>query len=316
VVHAVSASYLRSERMSPPAAGMALALHLTAALALWWVSPLKFTEADPEPIEVTMEAPPPPKPARPEPPAVTPPAVPAAPPAAVVPPPPSPPRAAEPVTRQGPLGLRPPGPPQQADAPPKTVEPAPAPAPAPEPPPEPPPVDKVLPKVEAPAPPLTMQDFVRIAPPPAPREVVKPLPQQVAPAPPQQALRPSPLSPHAQQASRSDGRGASATFVNPADAYDNARKEETYLWQIAAKIAQYRYYSNQEQEQRPIALRLAIARDGRLVDAAIERSSGSIAIDKGLLEATRAASPYPPLPADIDGNPHVFILSLTPQYRR
>ena len=44
--------------MSPTAAGLAAALHLLTALALWWVSPLKQIDIPDAPIEVTMEEPP------------------------------------------------------------------------------------------------------------------------------------------------------------------------------------------------------------------------------------------------------------------
>ena len=42
------------------------------------------------------------------------------------------------------------------------------------------------------------------------------------------------------------------------------------------------------------------------MDASIVQSSGVIALDRGLLEALKAASPYPPLPAEIPGGTVVF----------
>ncbi len=302
--------------MSPPAAGMALALHVTVALALWWVSPLKFIDVESQqPIEVTMEAPvPPPTPTPPEPPQATQPAAP--------PPAPSP---AAPASRppppsgsaQGPLGLpprptpEPPKPqppaavePQQALAPPKIdVQPAPEPGP--------PPVDKVLPRVEAPPAPLTMQDFVKIAPPP-PHEVVKPLPQQVAPAPPQHVLKPSPLSTPQQQASRDSGSSPN-TFVNPADTYVHTQAADNYLSQVARKISQYRYYQHTpvvRTVEGVVVTRLVIARDGRLLDVSVVRSSGFQTLDTGLLDTIRKASPFPPLPGDVKGDKASFTLNI------
>src|SRR5260370_697380 len=79
--------------MSPTAAGLAAALHLLTALALWWVSPLKQIDIPDAPIEVTMEEPPKPEPPPhpqpepPQPPRATPPPPPATAPAA---PPPEP----------------------------------------------------------------------------------------------------------------------------------------------------------------------------------------------------------------------------------
>ena len=92
MVHAVSAAYIRFDRMSPPAAGMAALLHLSIALALWWVSPLKFTPAEPPTIEVTMEqpsAPPQAEPAPAPPPPSPAPEQPQTPPQAATPPPPT-----------------------------------------------------------------------------------------------------------------------------------------------------------------------------------------------------------------------------------
>jgi len=43
------------------------------------------------------------------------------------------------------------------------------------------------------------------------------------------------------------------------------------------------------------------------VEASIARSSGVPALDRGLLESLRAASPYPPLPPEIPGNQVVFV---------
>jgi protein TonB len=65
VVHAVSASYLRSERLSPPALGAAVLLHGLVAAALWGLSanrPLPPTQRL-DPIDITIETPkPPPEP--------------------------------------------------------------------------------------------------------------------------------------------------------------------------------------------------------------------------------------------------------------
>src|SRR5712671_313144 len=47
--------------MSPTAAGMAVALHVLTALALWWAAPIKNFEVPDQTIEVTMEEPPAPK---------------------------------------------------------------------------------------------------------------------------------------------------------------------------------------------------------------------------------------------------------------
>ena len=61
MAHIISATYLRFDHMSPTAAGMAATLHVLAALALLWGTPIKNFEVPPDPIEVTMEEPTPPK---------------------------------------------------------------------------------------------------------------------------------------------------------------------------------------------------------------------------------------------------------------
>ena len=60
-----------------------------------------------------------------------------------------------------------------------------------------------------------------------------------------------------------------------------------------------------------VLTRVTIARDGRLLDVAIERSSGLPSLDSGVIETIRRASPYPPLPADITGDRHTFQLPVS-----
>ena len=60
-----------------------------------------------------------------------------------------------------------------------------------------------------------------------------------------------------------------------------------------------------------VLTRVTIARDGRLLDVAIERSSGLPSLDSGVVETIRRASPYPPLPADITGDRHTFQLPVS-----
>lgn len=57
-------------------------------------------------------------------------------------------------------------------------------------------------------------------------------------------------------------------------------------------------------------LRLVIARDGRLVNVAIARSSGVASLDNASLNMIRQAAPYPPLPPQLAGSQHTFTLPL------
>ena len=343
MAHAISATYLRFNHMSPTAAGMAATLHLVVALALLWGTPLKNFEVPEQAIDVTMEEPPAPKAETPPPPPPTPPAAQAqpAPPPAKTQPLGLPPVGAKPTAtdkpKSLPLGLPPPSerttePPQQAAAqpPPPKQEPQPEPPqqaaaepppPKPEPQPEPAePAKTKLPAVEVPPAPLSMQDFVRAAPLPPPQEIVRPQPR-VQPSPPPQAqtptvqqhpppqLQPSPL--HTQQPQQQPQQSqASAALVNPADAVARTRIADDYLWQVGRKMSEHRMFSAAGNEQGNVILRLTVARDGRVMDVGVARSSGSNTLDAASLALARAASPYPPLPPELTGNQITFILPL------
>jgi protein TonB len=54
-----------------------------------------------------------------------------------------------------------------------------------------------------------------------------------------------------------------------------------------------------------------VARDGRLLDVAVVRSSGVPEIDGAAVAILRQASPYAPLPAEIPGASATFTLPLT-----
>ncbi len=181
-----------------------------------------------------------------------------------------------------------------------------------------------MPAIDAPPAPLSMQDFVKVAPPPPPLDIVRPHPR-VQPTPPPatptvqpqpQQLQPSPLGhapPQQQQRAPTDSQ-ASASFVNPADTLSRTRVQDDYLWQVGRKISQHRAFAANNSEQGTVVLRLMIARDGRLMDAGIARSSGFTNLDAAVLGAARQATPYPPLPAELDGSQITFILPLA--YRK
>jgi TonB family protein len=192
----------------------------------------------------------------------------------------------------------------------------------PPPPPPPPPsrtLESELPPLDAPPPPVTSQEVPRppAPPPPAPK-AQPPTQQRVQPAPPppprpqqQPALQSSPLAnlpppPRDQQASRQ-----APNLVNPANAYGQKRLEDQYLWYIAQKLSQQQQFiRNATAEAGAVVLRITIARDGRLVDVGVSRSSGSPTLDNFTLNMVRQAAPYSPLPDDITGPQHTFVLPL------
>ncbi|MBS0221745.1 MAG: TonB family protein [Proteobacteria bacterium] len=323
MTHVISATYTRFDRMSPTAAALAVALHVATALALWWVSPLNHRSADIEDqaIDVTVEQP------KPAPPA--PEGKPEAKPEAKLPPSPSQAKPPPPKSTPAPQGLPPPSPTTAETS--KQIKPKPesgtlplaqphqpeeqqqALAPSPEPSPPPAPLERSLPPLEAPPPPLTSKDFP--APPPPPRPAH---PQAHAPPPaPKPQLRPSPLptTPPPRSHGDSQATAPTTTFVNPADQYSQSRLVEQYLWSVASKISKYRYQSNQVNEQGTVVLRLVISRDGRLVDASVAKSSGFTSLDRGLIQAARAAAPYAPLPNGLPGSQIAFTLPFASIYR-
>jgi protein TonB len=251
----------------------------------------------------------------------------------------------EPPAPQQPAVAQPePPPPQQ----PALVQPEPPPAPQqqavakPEPPPPPPPpsLEQALPPLDAPPPPVTERDIPK--PPPVPRaapplsppappqqqQAARPAPPPPAPAPaqrppppaapPQQQLRPSPLAP---QAPGGSGARAAAqpspAFRNPADEYGQKRAQEQYLWQVMRRIAQFPYVPKNSgviREEGTVLTRVTISRQGELLGAVMEKSSGLPSLDAGVMDTIRRASPYPPLPADIPGDRHTFQLPVSFRY--
>jgi periplasmic protein TonB len=206
-------------------------------------------------------------------------------------------------------------------------------APAPPPPvpvPPPPSLEKALPPLEAPPPPVTSREIPRPAPPPPPpppppkpQAQPQPVPraqtQQQLPPAARQQLPSSPLSQlpqqhppgEPQQASR---QAPSSAFVNPADVFGQRKAQEDYVWSVTRQIAAHRFYARETSEEGLVVVLMTIARNGRLLDAVISRSSGSKTLDKGTLDVVHAAGPYAPLPNDVVGDRHTFVVPLN--YRR
>jgi protein TonB len=335
VVHAVSATFERFEHMSPPAAGMALVLHVLVAAFLIW-APTHHHD-DPEPIEVTMEAPPPPPEPKPE---IEAPKPKPPPPAAASKPPPTPaldrlglppaapvaekaqgagkPRNEAPQAKpaekfdQSPTDTGEPT--QQAVAPPPpAVTPDPKP---PEPEPPKPSLEKELPPIEAPAAPLTSRDFPKPAPPaPEPKPQPRPQPQAAPPRPPppQANIAPSPLSNlpargRPPPSNRQDPGPPPSPFVNPADTLARNTIGESYANRVAYKVSQYRFSGGGADERGVVVVRFTIGRNGSLLSVAIVRSSGKPSLDRNTIDAFQNAAPYPPIPPEIPGDSVTFTL--------
>ena len=155
-----------------------------------------------------------------------------------------------------------------------------------------------------PAPPSLPQAHASLAPPPA----------MPTPPPQRPELRPSPLTTSPQRppppAVAHAEEPSPSPFVNPADTYNRARVSDNYLWQVIAKLSGYHYYARVNVTQGITVVRVVIARDGRLLDIGIARSSGYPAFDNGVVAGVRAGSPYAPLPPEIKGDRATFTLPL------
>jgi TonB family protein len=171
-----------------------------------------------------------------------------------------------------------------------------------------------LPKPPEPAPPAPQQQA--LATPPAKPQ--PPQPPQQHPKPPMPQLqkpeyKPSPLStaPSRRPPAGTQSENPSPSpFVNPADTYNKARAADNYLWQVVRRLQGYRYQANVNATQGITVVRVVIARDGRLLNVTVARSSGIPEFDQGVLAGVRSGSPYAPLPPDIRGDSATFDLPL------
>jgi TonB family protein len=266
----------RADRWTPAGFALAALLHGLVALALWLIAtnPPKLPRPE-EPITVTIEQPPKPEP-------------------------PKPPQAAKPETPKAPLLFGLPAPAEiEADKPSQkssTAEKAQE-SMAPEPPsleqsvppPQPPPTEFAFPKAPTPQP--------------------KPSPQT-----PPLPIRPSPLHTEPRQqppAIASKEPLQSSPFVNPADTYARSRVQNNYLWQVIARLSGYQFDTDPDVPRRSnLVVRIVIARDGRLLDVTVARSSGYTQIDQGAIAGLKSSSPYAPLPDNIKGDSATFTLPL------
>ena len=102
----------------------------------------------------------------------------------------------------------------------------------------------------------------------------------------------------------------SSPFVNPADEHTRATAEQNYLWEVVRKLRGYRYHADVPLMEGLTVVQVVIARDGRLLDAQVVRSSGVPAMDQGVLAGIRQGSPYARLPESLSGPSARFRLPL------
>ena len=272
------------EHMPPAAVALAVVLHALVGVGIWWLAPLQPTQSQEEPIMVMFDSSPSnvglQDPARIGPPAESLAASPA----------PSTKPNREPEQQQA-LA-----PAQPSDQPSQPSQGTPQPEPVP-----------TLPIYEFSVPPVP-------EPPPAPTSRDFPKPPAAAPPRPAQRTQPMPPRP-AQQRPAAEAPAlipAPLPGPNPADEFaGQGRQRNDYLSRVHRHLAPYRDRSHKARAANQtgmVVTRVTLARDGSLLDVSISTSSGRPAVDAAELEAIRNAAPFPPLPANMPGDPVVLVL--------
>lgn len=283
----------RVEQHMPPAAvALAVLLHALVVAGIWWLAPLQPTESQEEPIMVSFDSSPSnvglQDPARTGPPAESQAASPA----------PSTDPNREPEQQQALAAAQPSNEPTQPSQPSRAV-------PQPEPVPTLPIYEFSIPPVPEPPPAVTSRDFPKppAATPPRPAQRTQPMPPRPAPPAQQRPAAEAPAS-----------IPAPLPGPNPADQFaGQGRQRNDYLSRVFRHLERYRVYpqvAQQNNQSGRVVTRVTINRDGGLIDARIDTSSGWPVIDSAELDAIRKAAPFPPVPSDMPGDPVILILRM------
>jgi len=92
------------------------------------------------------------------------------------------------------------------------------------------------------------------------------------------------------------------------------RQRNDYLSRLHHYLAPYRDRSHRAHganQTGQVVTRVTLARDGSVLNVSLASSSGRPAIDAAELEAIRNAAPFPPLPANMPGDPVILVLRTT-----
>lgn len=174
-------------------------------------------------------------------------------------------------------------------------------------------LEKAVPTLDAP-PMVTGRELARTAPSALARSSV--MQDQPQAPPPQQVVRQATPKRASQQneADRAGGPapGAASPVQRTATSYSAHQAQQDYLLQIVRRLSQARFTpaTREERERGLVVVRLTIGRDGRLLDVALARPSGSPTLDRGVMDTIRKASPFAPLPAELADNSHTFIVPI------
>jgi len=116
-------------------------------------------------------------------------------------------------------------------------------------------------------------------------------------------------------------RTASAPAASAAAAPAASTQQALSLWQaqLLAHLQRYRRYPRQAERQRQQGVshvRFLVDRQGRISQPQIERASGHRLLDEETLATVRRASPVPPPPPDVSGNPVEVVVPVSFYLRR
>jgi protein TonB len=188
----------------------------------------------------------------------------------------------------------PPPEPAQAAPPEELTPPPPEPLRAEAPPPEPVAAPEPEPVAAVPPP-----EEVAALPPPPP-----PAPAPARPPPPRPAPRPAQSAPPAPRIA--EAPSAPAAPAAPAPAPVRQAPPPSYVGSLLAALERHKAYPQAARWRRAegtALLRFAMRRDGSVAAWRIERSSGHDDLDGAVAEMIRRASPLPPPPVELTGDP-------------
>ncbi len=284
--------------MPPLALALAVALHLVLAALVWWLAPLKPVEPRDEPIMVSFDS--------------SPSNVGQQVPERIGPPAESKPSGAPATPDPEPSVL----PPQQQAA---LAPPAPSPAPS---------ETTDAPSTEAPsgAPPVASFPLFEFSVPPPPetppaptaREFARPPRTAAAQSRPRAVPLPPRPSPPAQYRPPTETPAAiPAPLPGPevADRFaGQGRQRNDYLTRVYRHLEPYRARTRAAMSPNlrgRVVTRVTLARDGGVLEVSVASSSGRAALDAAEIAAIRQGAPFPPLPANMPGDPVILVLRMT-----
>lgn len=186
----------------------------------------------------------------------------------------------------------------------RTIEPVPPPKPNP-PPTQPAARAPLKPPVPAPAPP--------------PTKLVQPHPASPAPSAPvpsyatASSSTASSLAPGSNATSTAGGIGHAAEGSGRSAAGNGSLQGpgDNYLDEVERWVARFRQYPDKaikDRQEGVVTIGFKFARDGKVLDAWIEKSSGYALLDKAALQMIHDASPLPPVPARYKGNTLTLVM--------